>query len=47
MTLRDGLFLIGAVALVYIVARGFWRPPKVKHPSERGGSSELSPPMSF
>jgi hypothetical protein len=47
MTVRDGFFLVGAIALAYIVVRGLWRPPGVKHPADQGGSSDINPPIGF
>ena len=48
MTVGDGFFLIGAVALAYIVVRGLWRPPRVKHWSDQqSGSSDINSPIGF
>jgi hypothetical protein len=48
MTVGDGFFLIGAVALGYIIVRGLWRPPKVKHRSDQqSGSSDINFPIGF
>ena len=48
MTVGDGFFLIGAVALAYIIVRGLWRPPRVKHRSDQqSGSSDINPPIGF
>jgi hypothetical protein len=48
MTGGDGFFLIGAVALAYIVVRGLWRPPRVKHWSDQqSGSSDINSPIGF
>jgi hypothetical protein len=47
MTLGDGFLLIGVVALAVIIVRGFWRPPRVKHPADQGGSSDINVPIGF